>query len=66
MPQVIIEHRDGRQYEIASGDFRRGKHHLNPKTGEYETYEAAGFEIVRQADGQPYEPPATRTGESAP
>lgn len=56
--QVVIEHPDGRRYEIASGDFRRGKHVINPKTAELESFEAAGFTIVALANGQPYEAPS--------
>lgn len=57
MPQVIIRHRDGREYEIASADFRRGKHVAMPD-GSRATYEEAGFEIASLADGSPYQPPA--------
>lgn len=73
MPEVIIENkRTGESYAIQSGDFRRGKHHKNPKTGEMETFADAGFRIVSLGDGQPYEgplndPPAPRSqGEHAP
>jgi hypothetical protein len=57
--QVIIRHRDGREYEIDSAAFRRGKHAINSK-GERVTYEEAGFKIVSLADGRPYVPPAPR------
>lgn len=60
MPQVIIRHKDGREYEIASAEFKRGKHVAMPDGGRA-TYEEAGFRIVSQADGQPYEPPAERS-----
>lgn len=59
--QVIIRHpRTQQEYEVSTADFRRGKHYLDPKTGEASTYEAAGFEIVSNADGTVYEPPAPR------
>lgn len=65
---VIIRHRDGREYGIDSSDFRHGKHVENPKTGELESYADAGFRIVSLADGQPYtgplnDPPAERKAE---
>jgi len=57
MPQVLIRReKDGREYEIASGDFKRGKHFMDDD-GEMRTFEAAGFRIVSLADGSPYEPP---------
>lgn len=61
MPQVIIHHKDGREYEIDSGDFRRGKHVHPVIDGQVQpgqTYEEAGFEIVSKADGSPYDPPS--------
>lgn len=58
MPQVKIQNKKtGEEYEINSADFRRGKHHRNAKTGEMETYEDAGFQIVSLADGGQYTPP---------
>lgn len=66
MPQVVIRHKDGREYGIDSADFKRRKLATDPKTGEPITYEAAGFEIVAHADGSPYEPPASRAEHSAP
>lgn len=67
MPNVIIRHSDGREYEISTSDFRRGKHAQQPD-GSFTTYEEAGFRIVSQADGQPYQPPAPRVqpGEHSP
>lgn len=65
--QVIIRNpKTDQEYEIASGDFRHGKHVLNAD-GSRSTYEEAGFRIVSLADGQPYEgplndPPAERAG----
>lgn len=64
MPQVIIRHKDGREYEISSSDFRHGKHVEMPD-GSRATYEEAGFRIVSTATGEPYEPPTPRT-EHAP
>jgi hypothetical protein len=64
--QVIIRNsRTGEEYEIASFDFRRGRHYRDPKSGDMQTYADAGFKIVSLADGQPYEgplnePPAER------
>jgi hypothetical protein len=61
VPNVIIRNdKNGLEYEIASGDFRRGKYYLDPDDGEMHTYEEAGFRIVSLADGSPYEPPAPR------
>jgi hypothetical protein len=57
--QVLIRHRDGREYEIDSSDFKRGKRVLMPD-GSMATYEDAGFIIASLADGSPYEPPAQR------
>lgn len=66
--QVIIRHRDGREYGIESEHFRHGKHVLNPKTGEMESFADAGFRIVSLADGSPYtgplnDPPSERKAE---
>jgi hypothetical protein len=64
--QVIIRNsRTGEEYEIASFDFRRGKHYRDPKSGDMQTYAEAGFKIVSLPNGQPYEgplnePPAER------
>lgn len=66
MPEIIIRHpKTEAEYGIQSGDFRRGKHYRDPKTGELQTFEAAGFEIVSYMDGSPYEAPAPR-GEAKP
>lgn len=65
MPEVIITHpKTGESYGIQSGDFRRGKHYRTPD-GEMVTYEEAGFKIVSQMDGSPYEPPATASERKA-
>lgn len=65
MPEIIIRNpKTGAEYGIQSADFKRGKHYQNDK-GEFVTFEAGGFEIVSQADGQPYEPPQP-PGERAP
>jgi hypothetical protein len=64
--QVIIRNsRTGEEYEIASFDFRRGRHYRDPKSGDMQTYEEAGFKIVSLPNGEPYEgplnePPAER------
>lgn len=60
MAEVIIEHADGRQYAIQSANFRRGKHYRDPASGQASTFEEAGFRIVSNADGSPYEAPAPR------
>jgi hypothetical protein len=61
MPEVIIRNdKTGAEYGIQSGDFRRGKHYRNDKTGEMQTFEDAGFKIVSHMDGSPYEAPAER------
>ncbi len=60
VPQVIIRHpKTDESYEIASGDFRRGKHYRQAD-GEMVSFEEAGFRIESLADGQPYEAPAER------
>lgn len=70
--QVLIRHpRTDEEYEIASGDFRRGKHYLARPDGEAQTYADAGFRIVSLADGSPYEgplnePPAERHAPPSP
>lgn len=72
MPEVIITHpKTGESYGIQSADFRRGKHYRDPKSGDMQTYEEAGFRIVSLAEGQPYEgplndPPAPPHRETAP
>lgn len=63
MVQVVIRHKDGREYEIASGDFRRGKHVEMPG-GERVSYADAGFRVVSMADGQPYTGPLNETSEA--
>jgi hypothetical protein len=61
MPEVIIRHpRSGAEYGIDSADFRRGKHYLDPATGELVTFADAGFRIVSLPNGEPYHPPAER------
>lgn len=65
MADIIIEHpKTGEQYGIDSSDYRRGKHYKDPKTGEMQTYEEAGFKIVSMGDGTEYHAPTPR-GEPA-
>lgn len=54
--RVIVEHRDGREFDIPMADFARGKI-VRDDDGELKTYQDAGFTIVRYADGREYEPP---------
>lgn len=56
MHRVIVQHKDGREYDIPYADFARGKIVRNDD-GELVTYETAGFRIVRNADGSEYEAP---------
>lgn len=66
MPNVIIRHpRTDEAYEIASADFKRGKHYRKPN-GEMVTYEEAGFRIESMADGSEYEAPMERGIEHPP
>jgi hypothetical protein len=59
--EVIVRHpKTDAEYGIDSADFRRGKHAVDPKTGELVTYEEAGYRIVSQMDGQPYHAPSER------
>lgn len=56
--QVIISNdKTGEQYEIDSADFRRGKHYLDPKSGDMVTFQDAGFKVVSLPNGEPYEGP---------
>lgn len=65
--RVVIEHpKSHLTYEVALVDFRRNKAYRDPKTGEQQTYEAAGFQIVSLADGAPYEEPKPAAAAPAP
>lgn len=44
---LIIEHKDGRQYAVSAATFRK-------------VYEPEGFKAVRHEDGEPYEAPAPK------
>jgi hypothetical protein len=57
MAQVVIRHRDGREFEVSESDFRRAK------VEQGKTYDELGFKIVRNADGSEYEAPAPRAAE---
>ena len=49
--RVVIQHKDGREYQVTLADFRRKK----MRGGQ--TYEEQGFKIATYADGSPYEEP---------
>lgn len=61
MAVVEVEHpKTTELYRVDLQDYRRKKVYRDDK-GEYVTLEAAGFKIVRNADGSEYEEPKTAT-----
>jgi hypothetical protein len=60
MPKIIIRHpRTGHEVGIEAADFRRRKL-AQDKNGKPVTYEEAGYRIVSQMDGSPYQQPAPK------
>lgn len=64
MHRVIVQHKDGREFDIPYASYRQGKIVVGDD-GELSTYEDAGFKIVRNDDGSEYEAPKQSEPEPA-
>lgn len=66
MDRVLIQHPDGRQFDIPLSAFRADGLVRDPSGDALSSYDAAGFVIVGYADGRPYSQPEPTPAASSP